>query len=224
MSLSQVKVLRNCKIIELPLEMNAPEESNLAQSNSNASDTNDSSDISSQLSEMKENYERKINELHLGFSQLKDLMMAVIDKTNNDSQPSSSQGPSKPPQPGRDKQDPASSLPGCVLVMSSSINIEGSFSCLLKNFSVHVSFSLFLKKFLEVQDDSHILKFLFYKFNPSSGKHLSSDFDSNLYLCEKMFNQLELSTLSILVHSGPFIPYSVGSCIYIALLGFSLLK
>ena len=74
----------------------------MAQSNSNDSDTNDSSDISSQLSEMKENYERKINELYLEFSQLKDLMMAVIDKTNNNSQPSSSQGPSKQPQIGRD--------------------------------------------------------------------------------------------------------------------------
>ena len=104
MSLSQGKVLRNGKTIELPLEMNAPEESNRAQSNSNDSDTNDSSDISSQLSEMKENYERKINELHLEFSQLKDLMMAVIDKTNNDSRPSSSQGPSKQPQPGRDTE------------------------------------------------------------------------------------------------------------------------
>ena len=81
MSLSQGKVLRNGKTIELPLEMNAPEESNMAQSNSNDSDTNDSSDISSQLCEMKENYERKINELHLEFSQLKDLMMAVIDKS-----------------------------------------------------------------------------------------------------------------------------------------------
>ena len=102
MSLSQGKVLRNGKTIELPLEMNAPEEANMAQSNSNDSDTNDSSDISSQLSVMKENYERKINELHLEFSQLKDLMMAVFDKTNNDSRPSSSQGPSKQPQPGRD--------------------------------------------------------------------------------------------------------------------------
>ena len=102
MSLSQGKVLRNGKIIESPLEMNTPEESNMAQSNSNDSDTNDSSDISSQLSEMKENFERKINELHLEFSQLKDLMMAVIDKTNIDSQPCSCQGPSKQPQPGRD--------------------------------------------------------------------------------------------------------------------------
>ena len=105
MSLSQGKVLRNGKIIESPLEMNTPEESNMAQSNSNDSDTNDSSDISSQLSETKENYERKINELHLEFSQLKDLMIAVIDKTNNDSQPSSSQGPSKQPQIGRDNDE-----------------------------------------------------------------------------------------------------------------------
>ena len=85
--------------------MNASEESNMAQSNSNDSDTNDSSDISSQLSEMKENYERKINELHLEFSQLKHLMMAVIDKTNNDSQPSSSKGPSKQPKLGATVSD-----------------------------------------------------------------------------------------------------------------------
>ena len=38
----------------------------------------------------------------LEFSQLKDLTMALIDKTNNDSQPSSSQSPSKQPQIGRD--------------------------------------------------------------------------------------------------------------------------
>ena len=104
MSLSQGTVLRNGKIIDSPFEMNAPEDLNMAQSNPNDSDTNDNPDISSQLSEMKENYERKINELHLEFSQLKDLMMAVIDKTNNDSQPSSSQGPSKQPQVGRDNK------------------------------------------------------------------------------------------------------------------------
>ena len=102
MSLSQGKVIRNGKIIESSLEMNTPAEPNMAQLNSNDSDTNDSSDISSQLSQMKENYERKINELHPKFSQLKDLMMAVIDKTNNDSQPSSSQGPSKQRQIGGD--------------------------------------------------------------------------------------------------------------------------
>ena len=67
MSLSQGTVLRNGKIFDSPFEMNAPEDSNMAQWSSNDSDTNDSSDISSQLSEMKENYERKINELHLEF-------------------------------------------------------------------------------------------------------------------------------------------------------------
>ena len=61
MSLSQGKVLRNGKIIESPLEMNTSEESNMSQSNSNDSDTNDGSDIFSQLSEMKENYDWKVN-------------------------------------------------------------------------------------------------------------------------------------------------------------------
>ena len=100
MSLCQGTVLGNGKIIDSPSEMNAPEDLNMAQSNPNDSDTNDSSDNSSQLSEMKENYERKINELHLEFSQLKNLMRAVIDKTSIDSQPSSSQGPSKQPKWG----------------------------------------------------------------------------------------------------------------------------
>ena len=104
MSLSQGTVLRNGKVIDSPSEVNAPEELNMAQPNPNDSDTNDSSDISSQLSEMKENYERKINELHSEFSQLKDLMMPVINKTSNDSQPTSSQGPSKQPQVGRDNK------------------------------------------------------------------------------------------------------------------------
>ena len=77
----------------------------MAQANSNDSDTNDGSDISSQLSEIKESYERRINELHQEFSQLKDLMMAIVNKNNSESQPSSSKGPSKPSQQqGFDKQ------------------------------------------------------------------------------------------------------------------------
>ena len=45
-----------------------------------------------------ESYERRINELHQEFSQLKDLMMAIVSKNNNESQPSSPKGPSKPAQ------------------------------------------------------------------------------------------------------------------------------
>ena len=98
MSHSQGTVLRNGKIVDSPSKVVAVEDPNMAQSNSNDSDTNDSSDISSQLSEIKENYERRINELHQEFSQLKDLMMAIVSKNNGESQPSSSKGPSKPAQ------------------------------------------------------------------------------------------------------------------------------
>ena len=98
MSQSQGTVLRNGKIVDSPSEVVAAEDPNMAQSNSNDSDTNDSSDISSQLSEIKESYERRINELHQEFSQLKDLMMAIVSKNNGESQPSSSKGPSKPTQ------------------------------------------------------------------------------------------------------------------------------
>ena len=98
MSQSQGTVLRNGKIVDSPSEVIAAEDPNMAQSNSNDSDTNDSSDISSQLSEIKESYERRINEWHQEFSQLKDLMMAIVNKNNGESQPSSSKGPSKPTQ------------------------------------------------------------------------------------------------------------------------------
>ena len=98
MSQNQGTVLRCGRIIDSSLDTAPSEDLNMAQANSNDSDTNDGSDISSQLSEIKESYERRINELHQEFSQLKDLMMAIVNKNNSESQPSSSKGPSKPPQ------------------------------------------------------------------------------------------------------------------------------
>ena len=98
MSQNQGTVLRNGKIIDSSLDTAPHEDLDMAQTNSNDSDTNDGSDISSHLSEIKESYERRINELHQEFSQLKDLMMAIVNKNNSESQPSSSKGPSKPPQ------------------------------------------------------------------------------------------------------------------------------
>ena len=90
--------LRSGRVINSSSETSSPTDPDMAQANSNDSDTNDNSDISSQLSEIKESYERRINELHQEFSQLKDLMMAIVSKNNNESQPSSSKGPSKPAQ------------------------------------------------------------------------------------------------------------------------------
>ena len=51
---------------------------------------------------MKENYERKIGELQSEFSQMKDLMMAIINKPKSDSPSTSSQGLSKRLQVGSD--------------------------------------------------------------------------------------------------------------------------
>ena len=90
--------LRSGRVINSSSETSSPVDPDMAQANSNDSDTNDNSDISSQLSEIKESYERRINELHQEFSQLKDLMMAIVSKNNNESQLSSSKGPSKPTQ------------------------------------------------------------------------------------------------------------------------------
>ena len=98
MNQGQGTVLRSGRVIDSSSERESPADPDMAQANSNDSDTNDNSDISSQLSEIKESYERRINELHQEFSQLKDLMMAIVGKNNNESQPSSSKGPSKPAQ------------------------------------------------------------------------------------------------------------------------------
>ena len=98
MSQSQGMVLRSGKSIDSSLEVTPLEDPNMAQANWNDSDTNDSSDISSQFSEIKESFERRISELHQEFSQLKDLMMALVNKNSSESQPSSSKGPSKPAQ------------------------------------------------------------------------------------------------------------------------------
>ena len=98
MNQGQGTVLRSGRVIDSSSEIDSPADPDMAQANSNDSDTNDNSDISSQLSEIKESYERRINELHQEFSQLKDLMMAIVSKNNNESQSSSSKGPSKPAQ------------------------------------------------------------------------------------------------------------------------------
>ena len=88
--------LRSGKIISSSSETSIPTNPDMAQSSANDSDSNETSDISSQLSEIRESYERKINELQNEFSQLKDLMMAVISKTDSENRPSTSKGPSKP--------------------------------------------------------------------------------------------------------------------------------
>ena len=88
--------LRSGKIISSSSETSIPTDPDMAQSSANDSDSNETSDISSQLSQIRESYERKINELQNEFSQLKDLMMAVINKTESENRPSTSKGPSKP--------------------------------------------------------------------------------------------------------------------------------
>ena len=88
--------LRSGRVISSSSETPVQTDPDMAQSSANDSDSNEVSDISSQLSEIKESYERKINELQNEFSQLKDLMMAVISKTDIENRQSTSKGPSKP--------------------------------------------------------------------------------------------------------------------------------
>ena len=94
-SIEQGTKRRNGKIIDFPSEKNTFTNPVMAESNTNDSDTNDMSETSSQITELMDNYEKKIGELQSEFSQLKDLMMAVIRKSNEDSPSSSTQGLSK---------------------------------------------------------------------------------------------------------------------------------
>ena len=98
MSLEQGTKLRNGKVIDSPPEDNTSTQSVMIEPNIGDSDSNDNSDISSQLTEIKENYERKISDPQPEFGQLKDLLMAIIDKADEVSPTSSSQGTSKPPR------------------------------------------------------------------------------------------------------------------------------
>ena len=95
----------------------------MAQSSANDSDSNETSDISSQLSEIRENYERKINELQSEFSQLKDLLMAVISKTDENNRPSTSQSSSKPAHTVGLDIDISSVLSSFLQFSSSSLNM-----------------------------------------------------------------------------------------------------
>ena len=102
MSSEQGILLRNGKIISLMWEENTSSSNVMAESSNTDSEVNDGFDNSSQLSEMKENYAKKIGKLQSEFSQLKDLMMAIINKSNSDSPSTSSRGLSKRPQKGHD--------------------------------------------------------------------------------------------------------------------------
>ena len=88
--------LRSGRVIHSSSGTSSPIDPDMAQSSANDSDNNEPSDISSQLSEIKENYEKKINELQSEFSQLKNLLMAVISKNDENNLPSTSQSSSKP--------------------------------------------------------------------------------------------------------------------------------
>ena len=88
--------LRSGRVINSSSGTSSPIDPDMAQSCANDSDNNEASDISSQLSEIRENYEKKINELQSEFSQLKNLLMAVISKSDENNLPSSSQNSSKP--------------------------------------------------------------------------------------------------------------------------------
>ena len=103
MSSEQGTLLRNGEIISLMSEENNSSNNAMTESSITDSEVNDGFLISSHLSEMKENYERKIGELQSEFSQLKDLMMVIINKSNSDSPSTSSQGLSKRPQVGQDR-------------------------------------------------------------------------------------------------------------------------
>ena len=99
MSLKRGTRLRNGKVLTLHLKHLLPILS-LWRKNSVDIDTKENYDIPTQLAEIRENYERKISDLQSDFSQLKDLMMALLKKWDNEYHHASEKGPSKQPKLG----------------------------------------------------------------------------------------------------------------------------
>ena len=102
MSSSQGTKLRNGKVFESTSKNETPVISTMSDPNSADSDSNEISDVVSQLTEIKESYEKRISELQTEFSELKGLMMSVLKKIDVNSPSTSSQGLSKQPQSGLD--------------------------------------------------------------------------------------------------------------------------
>ena len=71
----------------------------LAMTDTNAVETGSVGDfsVSSQIAEINDSYERKFIALQSGIGQLKDLMLAMIEKSSNSSSFSQGQGSSKQP-------------------------------------------------------------------------------------------------------------------------------
>ena len=109
MSVERRRKLRNGKIIESVVETPSANSSRMAEINSVDNDSSENIDVLSHFAEIREKYERIINDLQSEFSQLKDLLMAVLKKSVDDSHSTSNQSPSKQPKVGLDSP-PISSL------------------------------------------------------------------------------------------------------------------
>ena len=100
MSVEQGILLRNVKIVDSAAEASLTNPFMMAEANSVDRHSSKNIDVSSYFVKFRENYERKITDLQSEFSQLRDLMMAVLKKSDNDSQNANTQGPSKQPKVG----------------------------------------------------------------------------------------------------------------------------
>ena len=102
MSVAQGTKLRNGKVLE-PTSENPPTRSS-TMTEVNYADTESvlNKDIFSQLAAFREKYEKQINDLQAEYSLLKDLMMAVLEKSNKNSQNENGQDSSKKPMQGLD--------------------------------------------------------------------------------------------------------------------------
>ena len=89
---------RKGNILEVTIESTPTSSSTMTEVNSAKIESVEGNDVLSQLAEIRENYERKICDLQREFSQLKDLMMAMLEKSNTNSQGENYQGSSKQPK------------------------------------------------------------------------------------------------------------------------------
>ena len=87
----------------------------VAEANSVDTGPSKNNDVSSQLTENRETYDRKISDMQSDFSQLKGLMIAILKNSDDDSHNTNVQRPSKQPKVGLDMvtgvTDPHSTRP-----------------------------------------------------------------------------------------------------------------
>ena len=90
--------LRSCKIFDISVNPQSSNPQIMAEVNNAETESVGESNVTSQIAEIEDNYERKFNEV----VELKNLMMAMMEKSSNTRTTTSGKSSSKQPLQGSD--------------------------------------------------------------------------------------------------------------------------